>query len=48
MKHYQDELAGDNRTMGREKGVASRLKTMLYRMKILFPQKDTVCFLQPT
>lgn len=33
MKHYQDELAGDNRLKGGEKAVASRMKNTLYVMK---------------
>lgn len=36
--HYQDELAGDNRTKGREKAVASKMK-MLYRLKTWFHRK---------
>lgn len=48
MKHYQDELTGDKRTKGREKAITFRMKTTLYRMTTLIPQKDTVCFLQPT
>lgn len=33
MKHYQGELAGDNRTKGGKKAVASRMKNMPYIMK---------------
>lgn len=33
MKHYQDELAGDNRPKGGEKAVAFRMKNTLYVMK---------------